>query len=620
MSTKSQIDYRNEKQIRKPMEVHCGLSARDTTDLTFSVAGDVAAKDGNISVTIDHELWDMKALTDLAGEGFPANGSCEWYQPDQAGSEESGKVGIRTTIGGTITLDVTAEKVITAITMAFTGASSGTVTANGNSYPIKRIVVVPVNNKKAITLTVKADADVRVCLASVTPGITLEFNNENLLYCQAVLRSDLSIQNSSWQVSEIEIRAYWPDDISTAISNVGDDVPIWYYAGYAADGEYAEDFSDVRNFYLSEKATMTGNIITIKGEDASAKLEDKKYVSQVVNTTSGNGCYVLYRKMKSVLADCGIKLRSSQRAPEKNASKSTRSLIFTEQTARDTIQDIMNLTHVKNANIEFWPVFVDAGIPKLTWSRPVKKWDIYEEDCGDIVREADRNIGRIKSSNTDYGVKTTVLRSSRLKTLKSQKVKAKSNYRYNCGGYYWYLTVTNARNVSKTAEGIKWTAVKSSKKTKIKAKTNKKYKTGKKKGQPIYKKLTKYLPQCIVKGKKAAVKTDTGGRQITPSAKRPGITMQVDPLALGKVYQTKNNTSYFLYPNYSRLFSRSNLTGSFTWKGDPRMQPRDVFDFHRKDTDAEGNEVVETCTIESITLTHEGGGTKASISYRKGII
>ena len=45
MSTKSQIDYRNEKQIRKPMEVHCGLSARDTTDLTFSVTGDVAAKE-----------------------------------------------------------------------------------------------------------------------------------------------------------------------------------------------------------------------------------------------------------------------------------------------------------------------------------------------------------------------------------------------------------------------------------------------------------------------------------------------------------------------------------------------------------------------------------------------
>jgi hypothetical protein len=43
------------------------------------------------------------------------------------------------------------------------------------------------------------------------------------------------------------------------------------------------------------------------------------------------------------------------------------------------------------------------------------------------------------------------------------------------------------------------------------------------------------------------------------------------------------------------------------------MQPRDVFSFHRLD----GSE--ELCTIETITLTHEGGGTKAEVTYRKGI-
>lgn len=64
---------------------------------------------------------------------------------------------------------------------------------------------------------------------------------------------------------------------------------------------------------------------------------------------------------------------------------------------------------------------------------------------------------------------------------------------------------------------------------------------------------------------------------------------------------------------YESLLDRSNITGSFTWKGDPRMQPRDVVNFHRLDG------TVEEITLENITIHHEGGGTYAEITYRKGI-
>ena len=85
---------------------------------------------------------------------------------------------------------------------------------------------------------------------------------------------------------------------------------------------------------------------------------------------------------------------------------------------------------------------------------------------------------------------------------------------------------------------------------------------------------------------------------------------------------------------FEQLLNRSNVTGSFAWKGDPRMQPRDVFNFiglsydlATEDddliTDENGNVLgggsVTECTIESITLTHEGGGTTAEITYREGI-
>ena len=44
------------------------------------------------------------------------------------------------------------------------------------------------------------------------------------------------------------------------------------------------------------------------------------------------------------------------------------------------------------------------------------------------------------------------------------------------------------------------------------------------------------------------------------------------------------------------------------------MQPRDVARFHRLDGS------VEEITLESITITHEGGGTSAEITYRKGVV
>ena len=70
------------------------------------------------------------------------------------------------------------------------------------------------------------------------------------------------------------------------------------------------------------------------------------------------------------------------------------------------------------------------------------------------------------------------------------------------------------------------------------------------------------------------------------------------------------------FPKYGveQLLNRSPITGSFTWKGDPRMQPRDVVEWERLDG------TTTTITLENITLTHEGGGTSAEITYREGVV
>jgi hypothetical protein len=590
------IDEENRKAIRTPFEIHCGLSGRDTkVDLTFSgITG--AVTDSNASEALDNEHWDMRNLTDLSGGGFPLDGSCSLYDPSLTGSLENGKLGLRSKLGETVTVTVNAKTDIAALTIAVTSDAAGTITANGTDYAAGRIVVIPVNDK-SITLTAKSSDDAsRIEIASITPGITLEFNNENLVSCTLALRSDLSIISPSWQVSEIEIQAYWPDDISEAISNVGDDVPVWYYSGYEGD------YSKVRSFYLSEKASMENNVITIKGEDMSAKLEEKNNISQVLNSTGGNGRKTLYNRFIKFITDSGVKLSSRETAPETNSNTSSYTLIFDEQSSREIVADIMNLSH----NGSFWPVFVDAGIPSVTWSKPVKKWDIYEEDCGDVVRSVERNIAKIQT-DADYGLLSKAVRSQKLTTLETKSVKANEGYSHNPDGYWWYLTVSNAKSVLATANRIVWTAKKSTVSKKVKEKTKKRYKTGKKKGQPIYKTVTKKLNQCIVKGKEVTLAKEQSA--IIHSGKRPGSTVSVDPIAHGKIY----SGTTLLYPNYAYLFNRSNITGSFTFKGDPRMQPRDVFSFHRLD----GN--VEICTIETITLTHESGGTKAEVTYRKGI-
>ena len=86
---------------------------------------------------------------------------------------------------------------------------------------------------------------------------------------------------------------------------------------------------------------------------------------------------------------------------------------------------------------------------------------------------------------------------------------------------------------------------------------------------------------------------------------------------IGQIAATKaNDTVMEIYPSkmLAAPMYRSNVTGSFTWKGDPRIQPRDYFMFHRLDG------TTEACTFENITIHHEGGGTYAEVTYRKGRI
>lgn len=600
------INTENAKQIRERMEVYCGINARQT-NVDFSVIGtgyNIALDDVNTLDAMSETDWNMRTLTDFQGEGFVLDGSCELLDTSlTTASLANGKNGLRTDIGQGTTITMTAPSQFTAITLAITHGT-GTITKGADTYEIRRIVVVPVNST-TVTFTVSNDnPNERVEIASITPGIVLSFDNTNLISCNLDLRTDLTLVNPTWQISSIEIEAYWPNDISEAISNVGDDVPIWYYAGY--DGDY----SKMRTFYLSEAATQKENLITLKGEDMSHKLEDAKNVLiQRLDTTAKTGYKDLYNWFVKIIRNAGIKPVSTQSAPAAAGNTTTAwSLVMTEASPRDFVQDIMRLGHSST----FWPRFVDAGIPKITWSKPTSQWDIYETECGDFERNVDRNIAKIKTGDdAEYGVVNNVTRQTAWTVIqKNIRIKSGQKITKNFSDvWYWSYKVAYKQGdkfIWSLIDKVQWIPNKTSVQKKVK--TNEKYTTGEKKGQYKYKKKWFYRPTLY--GKKLTV--SKGATSTVPNPTRPGYTAEVSPIAIGRVYQ--GSSTSIVYPNYNHLFGMSNIGGSFTWKGDPRMQPYDIFTLHRKDG------TTETCTIQDIQLRHEGGGTQATISYRKGII
>ncbi|MGI6721056.1 MAG: hypothetical protein ACOX4I_00645 [Anaerovoracaceae bacterium] len=631
------IDTQNEKQIRDPMDVHATLNYRmdpSVYDLTFSVLGQKAV-DENVNVALDNDKWDMRTLADFQGSGFLLDGNAE-FSDGTAGSLESGKIGVRTHIGGKTIIEVSAAHEIPGITITILDGE-GTITANGIEYSASRMVVIPVNGTHIRLECQSTAADRRLEIASIIPGITLQIDNDNLISCSLSLRSNTSIVDSAWEVSEIEIQAYWPYDISEAVSNMGNDVPVVYYAGYGGD------VSRPRYFYLSEKVAMQDHVITIKGEDASAKLDRQTVTSRLINTIAKSGRRQLYQDFfKDIITKSGIKIRydESKEYAIGNSGTSTKAYsmqLASEQSAREHVANIMNLVRIKGTD-EFWPSFVDAGYPCLTWRYPradscnrgYGQWTIKEEDCGDVVREADRNVSAIRSSLEDYGFDTSAVRDSKWRKLKESNVKkAGTPYSFQDEeSFYYDFKVSNGYSLRKNADHKNHKATwKASHKTISYTRYNKKgtkkyiteasYKRLSSSSKKHYKRVTLYKNKTILYGKKVtlspAVKRGDnyfyGAKTIVHPERRPGMTMETEPLVLGRVY----SGSTWIFPDYRTLFNRSNITGSFTWKGDPRMQPRDIFNFIHKDGTS------EICTIENITLTHEGGGTKAEITYRAGV-
>ena len=491
------------------------------------------------------------------------------YEDDHVASATNGKYGLVIGRNNYTNITISASQTIPAVALIFPqGTGTIVYTYNGASVttPIRSAVTIPVD---ATSATIRINATSKTVLSSATAGAKFEWTNDDLISVRLDLRSNLDRVNPSYEVSSIEIRAYYPEDMSEIMQVFGEGIPIWYYAGYS------DDYSETRNFYLAQPATQEDGVITISADDASSLLEEGHVNVQVLQTSRRNGLQRLYRWMIKQIEDCGITVRYEEEPAIESGEDLWRSIVFLDASTREHIANIMAYSRMGG----WYPRYVDAGIPTIEWSEPTAKWDIYEEDCGDVVRRVERSIKKI-TTESDYGIESDCVCNDDWETVQTGvKVKTGKRTTLNFSDQWWWAySIPNVRRyIWKNLDTVQW--------------------------------ISDTTGEVTVRGKECYWSPIS--KSVKAGDGRIGFTEKIEVLTVGGVDESSGGQ---ILPNWHWVFNRSTKGGSFKWKGNPHMQPRDVFRFHRLN----GETIL--CTIEAIELTHEGGGTYADISYREGVV
>ena len=581
------INAQNALQIReKPMEVYIGLQVGSTATIsTYTVTGQVKSDDS----TLGNSSWAMRTLADLAGDGFLLDGSAEWYDSTVTPSENNGKLGVRGDIGETITVTITAGSTLTAVTVASSGVS--TITKGADTYTATGNDVITINSTTATLVFTPIDSDTRVEIDYIVPGIIFNITNDTLISCTLALRGNLDVKDHTWEESDIEVKMYYPNDISSSLAYIQNDWPITYQAGYDSD------LSTERKFYISEPITQEAGVITIKGVDASHLLDDKTIPERWFEAYTGNAHQEVYNRMIRAIEDSGIVLVNKQ-SWSGTQSGTQQWIVRPEMSARDYVAGTMNLTlNHKRGSTYYGMQFVDAGIPSVEHGDGKtfgNTWNLNKSDCGDWIEQFDQNISKIKNTNTErkFSEQLTQVYSGGGRTapgfdnvqpnqildfdLKSVSRYAFgryiSPYVFNGAGTYQFLGATGTTATIKSVTVTK---------------------------APLDLSVL-YMPYYA----------SGGSSEYSNPNNLPGITFETEPFVFGQILDSNGETVF----NYPSLFNRSLRTGSFTWKGDPRMQPLDYINVTNDTGDGRGN---ITARITGIELTHEEGGTSAKITWRE---
>ena len=667
------IDVENAKQIRQPMQVEISVTLSDTgSPLTYSgYAATAKVADG----VLGQQTWPMRQLADLQGDGFPLDGSRELYETKTA-SQANGKLGVRGHVGQNVEVTVSRGTTIPAVTVYAQGADY--VDYGGTAYSLTDgTASILIGATSASFTFTPTSNETRVEVSLIISTIDFVIRSDTLIRAVVSLRSDLSIVSPTLPESELNVEAYVSTDVSEYVAGIEEDTPITYSAGYVGD------MSEIRKFYVSGRITWANNVLTINAVDAVHFLEVGIPALQF-RRSPGLRPDGIGEFLKSAIGNIvGETYASTRYFYSVNETKlKERPVILDGLTLRETVafaNNVFRFRNVQNSYCEnssgaYIFDFVDAGIPKVHTfgSEKTPSWVVREEDCDDVKKEVERKVGKILLHGTDTKDQSNFVNPYYNK-VSAGSVKWTKNvgadvsldeYVYAAcicieGDQVGESTLSepvipmNGYGSDYTINAIfpvdsewYWNGIFGAVPLLSGARPN---------GELTLQSYQDYAPiytqfvdwNCNYNGaifnwnsqadawaefvRLGVIDQNTTDYDLNLTGAKlsadiynasytngPGVVCEIEPPIKGKVFFSKadNNKYEEAYPKAAlqTLFKRSNITGSFVWKGDPRMQPRDVVTFHRLDgTD-------EVITLENITITHEGGGTSAEITYRKGIV
>lgn len=451
-------------------------------------------------------------------------------------------------------------------------------------YPNKDgIVIIPASVYSRVYLYGKG-AGATVSDPLLYNGIYLTLTSKSLTALSLALRSDLTLVAPSIQASEINITFYadnmTPELLSYLATSINGAAMI-YEASY---GDDTDRDATVRRFYCTTKGlTINGKEVSLTGVDQIDKLNDTQSPRYFTfGTRSGlNRMYALFR---SFITNAGIESVSVEEPPAEvsGTSEYTCETYMDEKSYGEYVNYFMRYMH----GLYFFPRYVDAGRPTITWREPTVKWTINEADCGGISYEYEPVIKNLTIYSTAVQASTT-----RRTIAELTECEVNGIYVFDLEEPYRGFVVTNATIISQNPIRV---AVKC---TTAGTVTLKGYRIAQL--QPDIQPVTWTVDEAPDYG----ITTEVEGEWFFTSAAQEFDTDDFYYID-GQLSAFGNSTDW--ENHYEKI--------TITWKGDPRMQPLDVFRlWHLDGTGA-------FYTVESIVLTHTGGGLSAEITARKGII
>ena len=648
------IASENAKTYRPSMLVACGI---DTTAEMLEVTPTTRYGSG----TYDENMRAGKRgitvrLMDLAGGGFPLDGTrhpisgtpevddgdativdsykgfVKYGIPAQTASNGSG---VTSSIGFSIG---DMPEGVSGLTAHLRDSEGKTYRATGSSAASLLSAI------QAVQVTPGA----RLYIDRIAPGESWQFDRSSLVSCLLTLRGvETKGDNPELQMSEVEIKGIVPETDLANIAAMNENSPIWYAAGYR------DEVTPVRRFYLSEGITTENIVATVKGYDATKFLEAEHHgvVSSYENHfNKGDYMRQMARRCYGILGRGLIYDHSAEfaRTPSndirgaESSDTEIRYMSVDNVARRSVVAAHCNLMHSPSGGLDSTGVYcdyVDAGLP--TWragTSPIgqtqdgAEWSLNQGEVADFTEEIEVGISEIsadvswpkRETDTKGKLKYTSFYAETVSQGEAKPIETEEPYTgHKFKGY--------DKVEKQNEDGSKqWIHSKIGNLIRV----NGHY-------YPDTEKFGRSAFDYIIKGVQTAKQRLVGVRNIMTHPSRlsglpSGATYdngtityvtgrkgeavqfpdvfratleQASSVSSGSASGTKSMWGLFL----KQIGDRSNIVYKFTYRGNPRMQPRDIIHM------TIGNEVVDM-TIDNLTLEHAEGGLVSQIECRKGIV